>query len=59
MFERAVRLYLAMDQIMDVDAIEGIDVSYQSHMQRATALEDLGLLRRVRDIEPWSFTTAY
>lgn len=51
MFERAAKLYLAMGQIMDVDA-EDIDIGYQSHMQQATALEDLGLLRRVRDVEP-------
>ena len=51
MFERAVRLFLGLGQIMDVDAIEGLDVGYQSRMLESTALEDLGLLRAVRDLE--------
>lgn len=52
MFERAVRLYIAMGQIMDVQPVEGSDIGYYSHMNEATALEDLGLLKRMRDIEP-------
>lgn len=50
-FERAVRLYIAMGQIMDVDPIDGVDVGYYSQMLEATALEDLGLLKLVRDVE--------
>ena len=52
MFERAVRLYLAMGQIMDIDPIDGVDVGYYSQMPEAMALEDLGLLKRMRDLEP-------
>lgn len=51
MFERAVRLYLSMGQIMDVDPIDCVDVGYYSQMLEATALEDLGLLKRIRDVE--------
>lgn len=52
LFERAVRLYLAMGQIMDVDPVDNFDIGYHSQTLAVTALEDLGLLKRLRDLEP-------
>ncbi|MGB1027601.1 MAG: DUF2806 domain-containing protein, partial [Rhodospirillaceae bacterium] len=50
-FEKALQLYLASQQIMDVRLEDHAEASFQINSLETLALEDLGLLKRVRDLE--------